>query len=240
MRKHSLAALMVASVALCGCGSMDSLSLGGLHLAGDAPPDAADGLSPLTEDALYLGAVEGLEGQGRFSAALAFLDQYAASEKDLPPRYWLLRGNALLGSGRTADAAAAFTNLEATSLASQGWNGVGRTAAAQEQWAEAADAFQKAVAGDPSSADLLNNLAFAQLHLRRAPQAVSTLRQAQELAPQSSLIRNNLAIALTMQGDQAGMETLLRSVGNAREREQLAAFARKQAQIATSDTEEKS
>lgn len=241
MRTIGFALFAVASVAVSGCGSMDTLSIGDLHIGSAAPVKSDDTpalLPAQTENTLYLGVVDGLEKQQRFAAALAFLDQYAVQEKELPLRYWLLRGNALAGTGKYEDAAAAFDKLDNTSLAAQGWDGKGRASAAGGHWAEASYGFQNAVLADPSNSEYLNNLAYAQMHLGRAAEAEGNLRQAYELAPQSPLIRNNLAIALSMQGKAADAAAVLNTIKSEPERQQVTALAQKLGQFKT--LEEKS
>jgi Flp pilus assembly protein TadD len=184
--------------------------------------------SPAPDQAsLYLDVVGGLVAQRNYGAALAFLDDYRLKQADLSSRYWLLRGDALLGSGRRAEALAAYGCLDASPLAPQGWNGKGRVAAASQQWREAESDFRKAVLMQPSNADFLNNLAFAYLHEGDSLSSVATLRQAHELDPASNLIRNNLIVALTMAGDRGGAEQVLDQISNPSERNSVRTFAGK-------------
>src|SRR5262249_20060965 len=125
--------------------------------------------------------------------------------------------------GRLNDAFAAYARLEGTALAAAGWNGRGRLAASQLRWDEAARNFAKAVQGEPSNADFLNNLAFADLRTGRGDASVASLRQAHQLKPQSELIRNNLIIALTLSGDREGARAMLEAIPDAAHRAQVQA-----------------
>ncbi len=185
---------------------------------------SSDAITPQNEASLYLNVVEGLVKQERYGAAVAFLDDYAVKRRELDARYWLLRGNALLGLGRQDDAEAAYEKLEATPLAAEGWNGKGRAAAVRLQWQHAAENFQQAVHSQPANPDFLNNLAFAGLHLGQCDAAAGYLRQAYELKPGSDLIRNNLVIALTLAGDHDGADAVLQGVKDTARREQLKAI----------------
>jgi Flp pilus assembly protein TadD len=180
---------------------------------------AANANTPRDETALYLNVVDGLVKQKRYGAAIAFLDGYAAKRKNFEARYWLLRGKALLGLGRGEDARAAYAELDGTPLAAEGWNGKGQVAAARLEWRDAAANFREAVRSEPANPDFLNNLAFADMHFGECDASATYLRQAWELKPDSSLIRNNLLIALTLTGDQAAADAILRTVKDTTERQ---------------------
>jgi len=190
------------------------------------PSVAAQKMTPGNEAVLYLGIVDKLVKSRRYGAALAFLDSYAVAQKDREPRYWLLRGNALLGLGRGEEAGQAFDQLLGTGLTGEGWNGKGRMAAAQAHWSMAAANFGKAVASEPANPDFLNNLAFASLHLGQKAQSLVYLRQARELDPKSDLIRNNLLIALMLNGDQRRAETVLAGIPTDAERVRVRALVK--------------
>jgi Flp pilus assembly protein TadD len=219
--------LLAAALAVPGCAKIKDLETSAFH----AQPSmaAVTGRQDPTQEqaSLYLNVVGGLVTQQNYGAALAFLDDYALKQRALPPRYWLLRGDALLGSDRGPDALLAYGHLDATPLASQGWNGKGRAAAAAQQWQDAAASFRVATLMVPSNAEFLNNLAFADLHLGDNQSSVTTLRQARELDPRSTLIRNNLIVALTLTGDRGSAEKLLGEIQNASERDGVRNFVRK-------------
>lgn len=195
----------------------------------EAVSPTANSVKPLDEAStsrLYLSVVSGLIEQGRYRAALAYLDQYAVQEKKTP-RFLQLYGEALLGTEQYDAAAEAFSGLERTDLKPDGLNGVGRVKAAQGHWAAAVDYFQRAVAARPSSAEFLNNLGYAQLCVGEdsIAEAEFNLRQAQELDPASASIRNNLVIALMMAGKDSEARRLLSGIPTTRERAEVQAFA---------------
>jgi Flp pilus assembly protein TadD len=226
VKTHRIMVLLPTLFALGGCAT--SLSDAQSARSAFAHPSAsapAKSFSGQKETLLYFNVIEGLIKQQRCGAALAFLDDFATSARPLEPRYWLLRGNAALGLGlgRDKDAAAAFAKLEGTPLAAEGWNGGGRVAAEKRDWRGADIEFRKAVAGDPSNPDFLNNLAFVELRLGKRADAAAHLRQAHELAPDSELIRNNLIIALTLTGDSNAANDLLLSIHDDTRRRQVRA-----------------
>jgi Flp pilus assembly protein TadD len=188
------------------------------------PPSSA-AIAPQKQTALYLNVVGEMVKEQKFGAALAFLDDYATKESNPEPQYWMLRGDALLGSGRASDARLAFDKLDATPLVAEGWDGKGRIASASQQWRDADADFEKAAGLEPSNPLFLNNLAFAKMHLGENAASAFRLRQAHELNPTSGLIRNNLVVALTLAGDTAGANHVLDEIADAGERGKVRDFA---------------
>jgi Flp pilus assembly protein TadD len=192
--------------------------------AAAAPADTA--LDGPAQSELYLGIVAGLIRQQRYGAAVAFLDDYAAKQ---PPgaRYEMLRGDAMLGAGRHEEAVAAYTAALAYGSRAPAYNGIGRALSEQKRWAEAALNFRRAVTLDPTNADYLNNLGYAELKQDgpNARAAIADLRQAHELEPGSARIRNNLILAAAMNQDQAQYAALLSGISDSRERGDVARFA---------------
>lgn len=190
-------------------------------------PAATNVMTAQNEASLYLNVVDGLLKQDRYGAALAFLDGYAGKQKNTPPRYWLMRGNALLGLGRYDESADAYARLTSGPLAADGWNGQGRVAANRKQWRSACENFRQAVQASPANAEFINNLAYSGMQLGDFGASISYLRQAHELDPNSSLIRNNLIIALTMSGDAAGANALMLAIADPRRRRDVEILVRK-------------
>lgn len=188
----------------------------------DAP--AGDGLSDEAQDNLYLGVIEGLIKQGRYRAALAFLDEYKASSA----RAEILRGDALTGGGYPVDAVAAYQKALGSNYAAAAYNGMGRAQSAQGGWAAAAEDFRRATAIEPANAEYLNNLGYARLHLGSSDAlavARDNLQRAHELDPQSETIRNNLILAARISNDHARLTALLASIADMRQRGAVAKFA---------------
>jgi tetratricopeptide (TPR) repeat protein len=229
MKRFVPCVILAVMAAVSGCATIGNFQAPSLHF--QSPVIAAsDKENPSPDQAtLYLNVVGGLVTQRNYGAALAFLDDYAVRERDRPSRYWLLRGDALLGLGRGSEAQLAYDHLDATPLAPQGWNGKGRAAAAIQRWPDAATDFRVAATMLPSNAEILNNLAFAEMHLGDGQSSVAILRQARELDPGSNLIRNNLIVALTLAGDRGGAEKMLGDIRNISERNNVRDFAQKAA-----------
>ncbi|HEY4345576.1 MAG TPA: tetratricopeptide repeat protein [Parvibaculum sp.] len=221
--KFALIAVCAVSPLLAGCDKQNLTSLG---MLGD-PATKVEAPPASSTSELYLTIVEGLIDQGRYRAALGYLDQYAVSEKKTP-RFNMMHGEALLGVGKYDEATKAFSALEGTDLAAIGYNGLGRVEATRERWGEAERYFTQAVAARPSSADYLNNLGFAEIHLGgndALAKAEFNLRQAQELDPKSVSIRNNLVLALSLAGKKEDAQAVLADIPTTRERVAVQKFA---------------
>ncbi len=120
-----------------------------------------------------------------------------------------LRAEALQGLGlallRVAGPhEAARVNLdEATSLDPTLWrshNALGQIYDSDKMWAEAREAYAKAIDLRPNSAMLYNNLGMSFLLQRRFDDSIDTFRQALKLDPALSVVRSNLRMAYALQG----------------------------------------
>lgn len=191
-------------------------------------PDQARAPMGKTEQAdLYLGVVNGLIKQGRYEAAIAFLDRYT-QEQSPSPRYRLLRGDALLGAKRYDDAAVAYSLAAQSQFAAQAYNGLGRVEGARGRWKIAATDFQRAVVLDPVNAGYLNNLGYAKLRqgqkVEDSRSAEVDLKRAHELDPGSTAIQNNLILAASLSGDDAQYSRMIAAIDDAPRRARVAAF----------------
>lgn len=188
-------------------------------LASLTPQSEDNTSSQSSTDTLYLTLVEGLIDQGRYRAALGYLDQYAVGQPKTP-HFTFLRGEALLGVDRYDDAIQSFAELKGTEFEAAGYNGLGRVEATREHWDEAEQNFLLAVSDRPSNADYLNNLGFAQLHLGDGSlsKAEFNLRQAQEIDPVSTSIRNNLVLVLMTEGKEDEARRVLDNIAVPSER----------------------
>jgi Flp pilus assembly protein TadD len=191
-------------------------------------PLGAEGLaSPAAQVDLYLGVVEGLIRQGRFQAAIAFLAKY---QKNAPQttRFRKLTADALNGAGRHDEAITSYRSLLSSEYAAAAYAGIGRAQSATGDWPSAEESFRQAAVLDPANATYLNNLGFSRLRQNltseNLQQAVEVLQRAYELAPGSSMIRNNLALAEARAGQKAQLLALLGAIPDAANRKQLADF----------------
>jgi Flp pilus assembly protein TadD len=214
--------LFLAALLLAGCATAPRQA----ELADMQTADPA--MTPPAKAELYLGVVDGLIRQKRYEAAIAFLAKYQKTQT-LTPRYHKLAGDALAGAGRFDEAIAAYRQIIKTPFAPQAYNGIGLALSARGQWAQAGENFRQAAILDPSNAGYLNNFGYAQLkqdfHGADLAPVVSELRRAHELDPDSSLIRTNLALALSRSGSQAQFDTFLGTISNPARRKQLADFS---------------
>lgn len=220
----ALLVIIVGAALLGGCSTQQITSLGMLGSSSgssDAPPPES------STRTLYLTIVQGLLDQGRYRAALGYLNQYAVSES-ASPRFNMLYGEALLGVNQYDDAQKAFAALTDTDLSGVGYSGLGRVAAAQGNWAAAQQDFAKAVAARPSEPGYLNNLGYAEIEVggdKALSRALFSLRQAQELDPASASIRNNLVLALTLAGKEDEAQKVIQDIPTPYERAAVTKFA---------------
>ena len=232
MRLGGSISLLLMTAALGGCSSLDRAYDAMTEPMPNGSNDtiATETAKPIDASStrkLYLNVVQGLIDQGRYKAALAYLDQYAVKEKS-DAQYLSLRGEALLGTQQYGSAIETFIELAGTERAAEGYAGLGRVAAAKGDWETAAEHFGNAVAARPANAQYLNNLGYARLHLGPGAleQAEFNLRQAYELSPGSASIRNNLLLVLMMRGERNAAQQLLDSIATRQERVTVRDFAR--------------
>lgn len=214
--------LPISFLALMGCA-------GHADLHAVAPPVPGAAMTAGEESSLYLGVVDGLIQQKRYQAAIAFLAKYQKTEPQTP-KYFKLVGDALSGAGQHDQAIAAYRRLLKTAYSAQAYNGIGRAQSAEGKWAEAAQNFRLAAQTDPTNASYLNNFGYAQLKQNfRGPTltpVVAELERAHELDPGSRIIRDNLALALAMSGNQTRLAALLGAIPDAGKRKLVAGFAK--------------
>lgn len=165
---------------------------------------------------LYLQLIHQARADGRPRAAIAYLD-------DFDRRYpgdvdaQVLRVNAQLDLGDVDAAEAA-----AASLPNSGGGAVrGHLLAARGRWGEAAGFYRQAVAASPADPMLRNALGYAELRAGETDASIESLRGALDLAPSATVVRNNLLLALTADGQGAQAEALLAQVRDGRERDLL-------------------
>lgn len=212
--------VLLAFFVLAGC-------TGGGRMRSTIPDQARAPLDKAEQADLYLGVVSGLIKQGRYEAAMAFLDSYA-QEQAITPRYQLLRGDALLGAKRYDDSAAAYSLAAQSEFAAHAYNGLGRVEGARGRWNVAMKDFQRASMLDPVNAGYLNNLGYAKLRqgqsINDSKSAQDDLRRAHELDPGSPTIQNNFLLATNLSHDDAQYSRLLAAIDDAQRRARVAAF----------------
>jgi Flp pilus assembly protein TadD len=174
----------------------------------DKPTQAKVALSIIKESQL----------QGRYFAALAYIDAYRKQFGD-SPELGPLRADALRMTGQTAEATQAYKALLDTPQAGQGWRGLGLIAGSSGAYADAAQDLAKAARLDPTNASLLSDLGFARMREGDLAGARVPLGQAAELEPTNTKVLANLSLLLLLDGDASG-------AGKVMERAQLEPEAR--------------
>jgi Flp pilus assembly protein TadD len=83
------------------------------------------------------------------------------------------------------------------------WNALGLIADGLGDFKTAQDDYTRALALNPNSAVILNNIGYSKLMAKQAEEAETYLRRALSLAPGSETIQNNLRLAIAGKGDYA-------------------------------------
>lgn len=154
-----------------------------------------------SEAQVYLSMIRRLQQDGRYFASLAHIDAYQ-NRFGMTPELAVLHADALRVTGQGPASAAAYRELLDGPRAAAGWHGLGLLAGARGDYTEAAGHLATAVALEPTSADMLNDLGFARLRAGDAAGARLPLAQAAELAPANAKVLANLALLLTVQGER--------------------------------------
>jgi tetratricopeptide (TPR) repeat protein len=188
---HRIALAAVLSlVSLCGCQTTVVQTI-------PRATDAASATLPSDRERdLYLSVIGQLVDHGKFYAALAHLDEFErlhgptdASRK--------LRGDAWVAVGALDNAEAEYTAITEGRLSGFGEHGLGRVAAARDDWTSASRHFERAVGQQPTNTQFLQDFASALYELGRVNEAEFQLRKALELSasdsPSSETLRTLLA-----------------------------------------------
>ncbi|WP_343716064.1 tetratricopeptide repeat protein [Inquilinus sp.] len=204
-----------------------------------SPADTLPQAAPLDAENsrdLYLGIVDKLRQGGKSRAALAYLDDYDNRHPG-DARAQVLRGDAFLDIQDYARAEAIYRELLEGDQAPAAYDGLGRVAAGRSDWAKARAYFHEAVRREPINVKYLNDLGFAEMRIASYDEALFTLRQATELAPENAQVRNNLILCLDISGQGDAAKAMLGRITNAQERravEQMLKTARGQMRGPTS------
>ncbi|MBB3927025.1 Flp pilus assembly protein TadD [Sphingobium jiangsuense] len=172
----------------------------------------------------YLQLITQARIDGRARAALAYLDDF---ERRYPgdPEAAVLRVNSLLDIGDVDGAEAAAAGLPSAGGGDNRDKAVnavhGHLLAARGRWHDALPFYQAAVRASPTEALLRNALGYAQLRAGLGGAAIETLRGAAALAPSDAVIRNNLLLALTMDGRQDEARAALQAIADPGQRSRL-------------------
>ncbi len=139
--------------------------------------------------------------RGRYQDALT---NFTSIKTDPAVRAQALEGEgiALSSLGRSDEALASLQAAVAADPAAwRAWNALGSEYDRRHDWANAESAYGRALAASGNAAIVLNNRGFSRLSQKRAdlaiPDFVAALQKKPDLAP----ARNNLRLAMSMQGE---------------------------------------
>jgi tight adherence protein D len=189
MRHAILAAALFSLVPLCGCQTT-------LVQTSPRPAEAPSAAIPSDRERdLYLSVIGQLIDHGKFYAALAHLDEFErlhgptdASRK--------LRGDSWLAVGALDNAAVEYTAIAEGRFIGYGEHGLGRVAAAREDWPTASRHFERAVAQQPTNTRFLQDFASALFELGKINDAEFQLRKALELSASDNATSETLRAML--------------------------------------------
>lgn len=175
---------------------------------------------------LYLALIRQARLDGKPRAALAYLDDFDRRHRG-DREAQVLRVNCLLDLNQIEAAEAALARVPAGDRSGDALAVRGHVLAARARWAEAAQAYAQAQAASPADPFVGNALGYAQLRVGRAGDAIETFKRALDLAPDAAhgqtLVRNNLALALTAAGRTDEAAALVARVRDHAERQRLQA-----------------
>lgn len=234
MRTRSALALIALLPALSACGLFGGDTPRRDPSPADQLPQAA-ALTPENSRDLYLGIVDKLRQGGKSRAALAYLDDYDNRHPG-DARAQVLRADAFLDIQDYDRAEGVYRELVNGDQAAAAYDGLGRVAAGRGDWAKARAQFHEAVRREPINVKYLNDLGFAEMRIASYDEALFTLRQATELAPDNAQVRNNLILCLDIAGQADASKAMIGRIADAKERravEQMVKTARTQIRTPT-------
>lgn len=165
--------------------------------AADVRPPAEEAMPSARElesdPEVYLQLIARLQDKRLYFASLAHLDVF---DRRWPGhrRATLLRADALREVGQLDQAAALYRGLLSGELAAGAQHGLGLLASRRGDLGTAEAALQEANRLAPTDAEVLNDLGYVQLLLRRLDQAGFNLHKATELDPKNLRAGANLAL----------------------------------------------
>ena len=147
-----------------------------------------------------LGIADTQLAAGNLGVAAQLYDELETNPR-LHARVLQGRGIALLKLGRRDRAEKLLKDaVQADATLWRAWNALGALYDSDRDWAEADEAYRKALQQVPHSPTVLNNLGFSQLSQGKTVEAISTLQTALQLDPSLAPAQMNLRIALALAG----------------------------------------
>jgi len=185
-----------------------------------AAEPSAEGASEGSTRSLYMSLIRQARTDGRPRAAIAYLDDFDRQHPG-DREAQLLRVNCLLDLKQVDAARAALGRIPASDRSGPAQAVRGHVLAAEGNWTQAATVYAAALQASPADALIANALGYAQLRAGQSGQGVETLRGARDLAPDDTVVRNNLILALTMTGRLGEADAMLSQVADAKEKARL-------------------
>ncbi|CCA90418.1 tetratricopeptide repeat protein [Novosphingobium sp. PP1Y] len=162
---------------------------------------------------LYLMLIRQARSDGRPRAALAYLDDFDRRHPDdLEAR--ILRVNCLLDLGQTGEASAEAGKLPTDDRSGEVQQVRGHVFAAEKHWPDAIAQYEQALLLKPADPLTSNALGYARLQSGQFEAALENLRAAHDLAPDDTVIRNNLLLALTLADHAREAKYLFETIGD--------------------------
>jgi Flp pilus assembly protein TadD len=153
--------------------------------------------------AAQYGVAESLLGQGKAGDARPIFE-VLATNAEFQARALQGEGLALLTLGQREPAAKLFRQAtDADPTLWRSWNGLAVLADLRREPVEAAIAYARALAIDPTSAVLHNNFGYSYLLAGKSDDAMTEFRKAYSLDPASETIQSNIRLALAAEGNYA-------------------------------------
>ncbi len=169
---------------------------------------------------LYLTLIRQARKDGHVRAALAYLDDFDLRYPgELEAN--LLRANCLLDLDQVDAAAQVIDALPIKDRKGEIHALRGHLRLAQGHWDGAVAEYQTALSYRPTDPLASNALGYAQLRAGQTGLAIESFKRAGELAPDNAVVRNNLLLALTIDGRDAEVETILLGIGDEAARQRL-------------------
>ncbi|WP_232495844.1 tetratricopeptide repeat protein [Novosphingobium kaempferiae] len=205
--------LPVTTLALAGLAPMPAM-------AADRSDRTAEAQEENSTRTLYMTLIRQARSDGRARAALAYLDDFDRKyPSDSDAR--VLRVNCLLDLDQTEAARTAMERIPSNDRSGQALAVRGHVLAAEGQWPQAAVQYAAALQASPADAFITNALGYARLRSGQTAEAVETLRAARDLVPDDMVVRNNLILALTLNGRLGEADAMMSGMTDAKAKAQL-------------------
>ncbi len=215
-RRTAAALLAAAALALAGCAGKGPQGYGVAPRQDAAAPaqqplQAAQQASQVDAAQTYLDLIAQMQQAGQWYASLAHTEAFEQQHGAMPESR-LLRADALRNTGQYVQAQQAYLALLQGATAARARRGLGLLHASQGQYAQAVEQLEQARQLNPIDANVLSDLAYAQMLDGRLASAHLPAMQAAQLAPSNARVQLNLALYWLASGQQAQASQLLRQL----------------------------